>query len=416
MRFVCGTALALVAVAAGLGGCGGGSKKNEILIGEYGSLTGSTATFGQSTHNGVLMAVAEVNAAGGALGRPVQVLVEDDQSKPEEAATAVTKLINQNRVVAMLGEVASSRSLAAAPICQAAQIAMITPSSTNPRVTQVGDYIFRVCFTDSFQGLVMAKFAANTLHLKQVAILYDVRNDYSVGLKTVFGGEFAAMGGTITAEQSYSEGDSDFHAQLTQLKAGAPEAIYVPGYYTEAGTIARQARELGITVPLLGGDGWDSPRLFEIGGSAIDGCYLSNHYSVDDPSPQIQKFVADYKAKYGNVPDALAALGYDAARILCDAIGRAGSTEGPQIRAALAATRGFPGVTGTITIDPARTAVKPAVVLRVEGGMFHYVETIRPEGMEEERTGSAASPASGATRTGGVSAPAAAGQRLPGSA
>ena len=370
-------AVAAAAILPALG-CGKGRTSDEIVVGEYGSLTGTTATFGQSTDNGSKMAFDEINTAGGVLGKKLKLLVEDDQSKPEEAAIAVTQLINQNHVVAMLGEVSSSRSLAAAPVCQANSVPMVSPSSTNPRVTQIGDYIFRVCFIDPFQGSVMAKFAANTLKAKKVAILVDVRNDYSVGLQTFFRENFRQLGGTIAAEQSYSEGDSDFHAQLTQIKAVNPEAIYVPGYYTEVGTIARQARELGITVPLLGGDGWDSPKLFEIGGDALNGCYLSNHYSVDDPSPAVQKFVGAYKNRYKQTPDALAALGYDAAKILADAMSRAGSSEGPKVRDALAATKDFPGVTGKITINKDRNAVKPAVVLKVENGKFVYVETVSP--------------------------------------
>jgi len=356
---------------------GGG---DEILIGEYGSLTGTTATFGQSTNNAIQMAFDEINAAGGLLGKKVRVAVEDDQSKPEEAATAVTKLINQNHVVAMLGEVSSSRSLAAAPICQANGVPMISPSSTNPRVTQVGDYIFRVCFIDPFQAEVGARIAWEILKVKKVAILSDVRNDYSVGLQTFFRSHFKQFGGEVVAEQSYSEGDSDFRAQLTQIKSANPEAIYVPGYYTEVATIARQARELGITVPLVGGDGWDSPRLWEIGGEALNGCMFSNHYSVDDPSPAVQKFVADYKKRYNQVPDALAALGYDAARILADAMKRAGSPKGDKVRDALAATKDFPGVTGSITINKERNAVKPAVVLKIENGKFVFVTTVKPTG------------------------------------
>jgi branched-chain amino acid transport system substrate-binding protein len=373
LRHAAAAAATLFALA-----CSAPVDKNEILVGEFGSFTGTTATFGQSTHNGIMLAFDEVNAAGGIGGKKIRVISEDDQSKPEEAATAVTKLIHQNRVSAVLGEVASSRSLAAAPIAQAQKVPMISPSSTNPKVTQVGDYIFRVCFIDPFQGSVMAKFAANTLKAKRVAILYDVRNDYSVGLRQYFTNTFKGLGGQIVAEQSYSEGDSDFRAQLTQLKSSNPEAIYVPGYYTEASTIARQARELGITAPLLGGDGWDSPKLFEIGGKAIEGSYISNHYSTQDPSPAIQKFVADYKAKYGAVPDALAALGFDAAKILADAMRRAGSSEGPKVREAIAATVDFPGVTGKITIDKDRNAVKPAVVLKVADGKFQYMETISP--------------------------------------
>jgi branched-chain amino acid transport system substrate-binding protein len=376
VRYWFGGALCLVALLSV--SCGKRGSGDEIVVGEYGSLTGTTATFGQSTDNGIKMAYDEINAAGGVLGKKIRVIVEDDRSQPEEAATAVQKLINQNHVVSVIGEVSSSRSLAAAPICQSNKIPMISPSSTNPRVTQIGDYIFRVCFIDPFQGLVMAKFAANSLKLKKVAILVDVRNDYSVGLQTFFRQNFRQMGGEIIAEQSYSEGDSDFKAQLTQIKAANPEAIYVPGYYTEVATIARQARELGMTMPLLGGDGWDSPRLFEIGGDALNGCYISNHYSVDDPSPAIQKFVGDYRGRYKQTPDALAALGYDAARILSDAITRAGSTAPDKIRDALATTKDFPGVTGKITINAERNAIKPAVILKIDNGKFVYVETVSP--------------------------------------
>jgi branched-chain amino acid transport system substrate-binding protein len=371
-----GLALGLLLAAAS--GCGPGGGAKEIVIGEYGSLTGNTATFGQSTKNGSEMAFDELNSAGDLLGKKVKLIVEDDQSKPEEAATAVTKLINQNNVIAVLGEVASSRSLAAAPICQGGKIPMVTPSSTNPKVTQVGDYIFRVCFTDIQQGEADAKFAAKSLKVKKAALLYDVRNDYSVGLRLVFAQKFKEYGGEIVGEQSYSEGDSDFRAQLTQLKASNPEIIYVPGYYTEVGTIARQSRDLGIAAPLLGGDGWDSPRLWEIGGKALNGCFFSNHYSVDDPSPAVQKFVSDYKAKYGVIPDALAALGYDAARILAEAIKRAGSTDGAKIREALAQTKSFPGVTGTITIDKDRNAIKPVVMLKIVDGKFVFQEKIEP--------------------------------------
>jgi branched-chain amino acid transport system substrate-binding protein len=259
---------------------------------------------------------------------------------------------------------------------------MISPSSTNPRVTQVGNYIFRVCFIDPFQGAVMAKFAADTLKLKKVAILVDVRSDYSVGLQTFFRQQFRQLGGEVVVEQSYSQGDSDFRAQLTAIKAANPEAVYLPGYYTEVGTIVHQARELGITVPFLGGDGWDSPKLWEIGGPALNGCYFSDHYSTDDPNPAVQKFVADYKAKYGQTPDALAALAYDAARILADSIQKAGSTDGSKIRDAIAATKDFPGVTGSISINADRNAVKPAVILKVENGKFLLVETIKPEAVK----------------------------------
>ena len=380
MRIRIFTAACLTAVLAATLSCGKkGSGGSEILIGEYGSLTGGIATFGISTRDGSQLAFDDVNSRGGVLGKPVKLIVEDDQSKPEEAATVVTKLINQDHVVAIIGQVASSHSLAAAPICQSNKIPMVSPSSTNPRVTQVGDYIFRVCFMDTFQGALMAKFAYDTLGARKMAILVDVRSDYSVGLQTFFGQAFKKLGGEIVTEQSYSQGDSDFRAQLTAIKAANPDAVYVPGYYTEAGTIVYQARELGITVPFLGSDGWDSPKLWEIGGKALNGCYFSNHYSTDDPNPVVQKFVNDYKAKYNQIPDALAALGYDAARILADGIQRAGSTDGEKIRDAIAATKDFPGVTGTITINAERNAVKSAVVLKVEDGKYLLTETIKPE-------------------------------------
>ncbi len=350
----------------------------EIRIGVYGSLTGTTATFGQSTQKGVDMAVAETNGSGGVLGKQLRVFVEDDQGRPEEAQTVVTRLINRDRVIAVIGETASSRSLAAAPICQQSGIPMITPSSTNPKVTQVGDFIFRVCFIDSFQGTVMAKFAAKTLHASRVSILRDIKNEYSVGLADVFIENFRKYGGVIAGDVSYSEGDTDFSAQLTSLKSSNPEAIFLPGYYTEVGLIAIQARKLGITVPLFGGDGWESPKLVEIGGAALNGCYYSNHYSPDDPAPEIRNFVKGYRSRYNEGPDAVGALSYDATKILIDAIRRAGSTQPSTIRNVLAQTKSFAGVTGSITIDSNRNAVKPAVVLRIQDGKLQYVETVTP--------------------------------------
>ena len=354
------------------------TQSNEIVIGEYGSLSGSAATFGISVRNGIDMALEEVNNAGGINGKKLRVIIEDDQGKPEEAQTVVTKLINRDRVVAVLGEVSSSRSLAAAPVCQGSRIPMITPSSTNPRVTQVGDYIFRVCFIDTFQGIVMAKFATNTLKVKNVAILRDIKNEYSVGLAEVFTENFTKMGGAIVGNESYSEGDNDFNAQLTSLKGKNPEAIFIPGYYTEVALISRQARQLGITAPLLGGDGWDSARLWEIGQEALNGAYFSTHYSAHDPNPVIQKFVAAYKARHNELPDTNAVLGYDAARLLFDAIRRANGTDPEALRKALASTRDFDGVSGRITMDENRNPVKAAVVVRVQDGDYQFVEVIQP--------------------------------------
>ena len=353
-------------------------ESGAILLGEVGSLTGPQATFGISTRNGVQLALDAANAQGGVKGRKLAVRVYDDQGKPEEAANAVKRLINQDHVVLILGEVASSNSLAMAETAQAEHVPMITPSSTNVKVTQKGDYIFRTCFIDPFQGFVMAKFGRDNLKLNRVAILKDQKSDYSQGLADVFGRKFAELGGKVVEVEAYSQGDSDFRAQLTAIKAKSPEAIYVPGYYTDVGIIARQARELGLKVPLLGGDGWDSEKLFELGGSAIEGSYFSDHYSPEDPSAVTQAFIRDYKKAFGVVPDALAALGYDAARLAVDAMTRASEPSGAALRDAIARTKSLKGVAGDITLDENRNAVKPAVVLKVGDHVNKFVTTINP--------------------------------------
>jgi branched-chain amino acid transport system substrate-binding protein len=378
-------ALLIVACLSGLiaAGCGrdesqSGGSANEILIGHYGSMTGPTATFGQSTDEGIRLALDEISAAGGVLGKPVRVITEDDQSKPTEAVNAVEKLISRDSVIALIGEVASSNSLAAAPVAQGAKIPMLTPASTNPKVTEVGNFIFRSCFIDPFQGGVMAKFALNDLKAKRLAILYDVNSDYSMGLRQFFTDEIKRSGGQIVADEAYTQQDQDFRGQLTKIKNTNPDAIYVPGYYTQVGAIARQARELGINVPLLGGDGWDSEKTVEIGGDAINGNYFTNHYSPDEDRPEVKKFVDGYRKKYNKTPDAMAILGYDAMRLMADAITRAGSTDGEKIRDALAATKDFPGASGNITIDENRNAQKPIVILKFENGQQKFVTSIKP--------------------------------------
>ena len=359
----------------------GGATKVEgdvIKIGEVGSLTGNEATFGTSTHNGIELAIKEQNAAGGINGKKIELITLDNQGKPEEAATAITKLITQNKVVAVLGEVASSRSIAMSPIAQQYGIPMVSPSSTNPQVTALGDYIFRVCFIDPFQGQVMAKFALETLKLKKVAILRDVRNDYSVGLANYFIETFKAGGGEIVVDQSYSAGDVDFKAQLTAIREKKPEAVFVPGYYTEVGLVARQAKELGLNVPLMGGDGWDSPKLTEIGGKSIEGSYFSNHYSHEDKAAYVQDFIKKYKADYKVIPDGLAAMGYDAAKVLFEAMKKSPGLTTKEFRDQLALTKDYQGVTGKITINEKRDAVKSAVVLRVDKDGFKYQTTVAP--------------------------------------
>jgi len=376
----------------------GGETSGPIKVGVYGDLSGQTSSFGQSTRNGVAMAFDEINKAGGINGRQLTMLFEDDQGQPAQAATVVTKLVNQDRVVAILGEVASTNSLAAAPVAQQAKVPMITPSSTNPKVTQVGDYIFRVCFTDDFQGAVMAKFAANTLKAKTAAVLGDVNSDYSKGMTQFFEQEFNRLGGRIVTKQAYTQTDADFKGQLTAIRSANPDVIFVPGYYGQVGVIAKQAKELGIKAPLLGGDGWDAPQLFDLGGEALNGAYMANHYSIDDPSPSVQKFVAAYKQRYnGTAPDAIAALAYDAAMILADAMRRAGSTDSTKVRDALAQTKGFAGVTGSISINESRDAVKPAVVFELQNRKFVYKETISPSGSDATAGAAPAASPAGAT-------------------
>lgn len=355
--------------------------RSTIKIGYFGDLSGPTFNFGQSAINGVLMAADQINQAGGINGRRIDVVITDDKGSPEEAARLTAKLIDQDKVVAIIAGGTSGNSRAAAPKAQSSHIPLISPSATDPLVTTVGDYIFRACFVDEFQGEVMASFAINTLKAKKAAILFDFNSPYGRGLTDWFQTSFKRLGGEIVNEQSYKQGDADFKGQLVSIRASEPEVIYIPGYYADVTAIAKQARALGLTQPLLGGDGWDAPELWQLGGDALNGSYITTHYSVDDPS--IQPFVEEYKQRYGNLlPDAHAALAYDAAKLLADAIARAGSTDGPKLRDALAQTKNFPGVTGVISMDAHRNAVKPAVVMKLMDVRFIYMETIKPDAVK----------------------------------
>ncbi|HEV8430210.1 MAG TPA: ABC transporter substrate-binding protein [Pyrinomonadaceae bacterium] len=356
------------------------ANHSTIKIGYFGDLTGPTFNFGQSAINGVLMAASEVNQNGGINGRQIDVVIEDDKGSPEEAARLTAKLIDQDKVVAIIAGGTSGNSRAAAPKAQASHIPFISPSSTDPAVTQVGNYIFRACFVDSFQGEVMARFAVSSLKAQKAAILYDFNSPYGRGLTQYFELSFQKLGGRIVSEQSYTQGDSDFKGQLSTIKGAEPDVIYIPGYYGDVTLIAKQARQIGLTQPLLGADGWDAPELWQLGGDALNGAYITTHYSVDDPSPAIQSFVESYKQRYGNLlPDAHAALAYDAARLLFDALTRIGSTDPDKLREALAQTKNFPGVTGLISMDADRNAVKPAVVLKLQDVKSIYQETIQPD-------------------------------------
>ena len=349
-----------------------------VKIGFFMSITGRDASFGEAALRGARLAIDDLNAAGGILGRPARLLVEDNRSLPGESATAVKKLIGRDRVVALVGECASSRTLEAAPVAQAAGVPLVTPASTNPRVTAVGDCIFRVCFADPFQGAVLATYAWKNLGLRRAALLVDASAPYSVGLADVFAKTFSALGGEIVATQKYSGGDKDFRAQLTAIRGTGADAIFLPGYYVEAGLAARQARELGLKATLLGGDGFEAPQLLEIGGAALEGTVYSTHYSAESPDPASRRFVAAYTARHGAAPVGLAALTYDSVQLIADAARRAGSTDRAALKMALAGTRDFPGVTGRTTLDENRDAQKDAAIIAVRGGRLVFVETVRP--------------------------------------
>ena len=377
--------LSALALTTGLiAGCGGSSSK-DIKIGVVYELTGNTASFGTAAANGAKLAFKEINANGGVLGKQIQLVVADNKGEPSESSNAMTKVISQDKVVAVTGFTTSSNGIAASSVAEANKIPFVAAATTNPKVTineasgKAKDYTFRVCFIDPFQGTVGANFVLNTLKAKKAAIMVDNSSDYSKGLVAVFKPAYTAGGGAIVAEEAYLQKDQDFKTILTNIKAANPDVIYLPGYYEEVGKIVKQARELGITAPFVGGDGWDSPKLAEIGGAAaLNNTYFTNHYSVEDKSPKSRAFVEAYQKEYGQQPDAMAVLGYDAAYALVDAIKRAGSAEPQKIRDALAATKNFPAVTGDLTLNEKHDAVKSAVIIEMKDGKQLYRETIKP--------------------------------------
>lgn len=377
--------LAAAALMTGLSmmppACAAPAADEPIVIGHYGSLTGPEATFGKSTSNGVKLAIKEFNAAGGLNGRTISLVEYDTKGESKEAGTAVTRLATSDKVTAILGEVASSLSLAGGRVAQQYGVPMISPSSTNPEVTEIGDMVFRVCFIDPFQGYVCAKFAHENKSAKKVAVLFDQAAAYSTGLAEDFEKAFKAMGGEISSKQAYAKGDPDFTAQLTAIRSTNPDMIFVPGYYTDVGNIALQARKLGINAPLLGGDGWDSAELPKIAGKSIEGSFYCNHYSPDVPDAEVQAFIKKYQSEYnGETPDGLAALGYDAANVLFDAMKRSKSLKGKDLAAAIAATKNFKAVTGVISINKQRNPEKSAVMLEMKGNppSPKFVATITP--------------------------------------
>jgi branched-chain amino acid transport system substrate-binding protein len=379
----------LLALGAGLSGAGCRRQDARVVetpppervrVGAFMSLSGDTAQYGISALNGIRMAVEEANAAGGVRGMRVDLAVRDTRSDAVETALVVEKLAREERVHALLGEVVSSRSLAAARVAQRERVPMLTPSATSPEITAVGDYVFRSCYADTFQGAALARFAIGSLGALRAALLVDRDQRYSVELARFVREDFERRGGQIVAVQEYPDGESDFSVQLAEVGAAQPDVVFIPGYYMEVGQLARQARALGLNVPLVGGDGWDSPRLMQIGGEALSGGYFTTHFSAEDPDPQVQRFVADYRRLFGSAPDSFSATAYDAARIMLAAIERSPTLERAAVRDSLAATRDFLGVTGAVTFNPERNAVKPIVVVRIGANGRQTVEAhVTPE-------------------------------------
>ena len=375
MKLYAITAAMAVIVAGSFLACDkGGSTFN---LGGVAPATGEAATFGLASKNGIDLAVNEWNAKGGVLGKQIKFSFADDKGDPAEGATVFTKLIEQDKVSAIVGTVMSKVSLAGAPICQNAKVPMISPTSTNPKVTLVGDYIFRACFIDPFQGTVGAKFSIEELKAKKAACLFDVGNDYTKGLSEFFKAKFTALVGEVVGYEGHATGTTDFKAQLTKLLSTKPDVLYVSDYYNDVALIAKQARELGFKGPLVGGDGWDSPKLTEVGGPALEGCFFTNHYAADDTRPIIQEFVKKYKEKYNASPDALACLAYDATYLMLDAVKRAGKADGPAIKDALKATD-MAVVSGQVKFDNDRNPVKSAVVIEIKNAKFVYRATVNP--------------------------------------
>jgi len=354
-----------------------------IRIGGVACLTGAAATYGASTRNGTVLAFQEANDAGGidigGTNYLISYIFEDDQGSPEAAANAFRKLIDQDEVSAILGSVMSSCTLAGAPIAQDSGVPVISPTSTAVQVTRTGDYIFRSCFLDPFQGAVVATFSTNDLKAKTAAVIFDNANDYTKGLAEAFRESFEQLGGTVVAYESFTEEATtvDFSAQLTNIKSANPDVIFLDAYYSAAALMAKQARALGITVPFVGADGWDSAEFTKLGGEAVEGGYFCNHYSPEDARPIVQNFVSKYREVYGETPDALATLAYDAALILIDSLQRAGSTDGAAIRDAISATD-LECVSGQITFDEYGDPRKKAAIIKVEDGKFVFQKFVQP--------------------------------------
>jgi branched-chain amino acid transport system substrate-binding protein len=371
------TVASLFALAAAGAGCGKGEGANEWKVGAYLSLSGAETQFGVDTKEGTELAVDEINAAGGIKGKKVKVIYEDDKSNPQETNNKVLQLIDRDKVVALLGEVASSRSQVGGIAANKKKIPMISPSSTNPDVTKIGPFVFRVCFTDDVQGQMGARFVVNKLGKKKIGVLYAADDLYSSGLATEFMGEAKKLGAEIVVEKKFPKTETNFTTYLNDIKAASPEIIYAPVYYNAMVPMARQAKATGIPGSMfVGGDGWHSDTLVNDAGDEMEGAYFTNHFSPDVPWPNSQAFVKKYIERFKHEPSALAAQGYDSAKLLFDAMARAKADTPEAIRDAIAETKGFQGATGTITINEQRNADKPIVIVQIKGKKFTYFDTV----------------------------------------
>lgn len=365
------------------GGNGGGGGGGDVIkIGANLELSGGVASYGQSIAEGLDLALEEINKEG-INGKKLELVKVDNKSEAAEATNGAIKLISQDKVVAIIGSATSTNTLAQVQVANDNKVPLITPTGTNPTITnkdgKVNEFVFRTCFIDPFQGTVAAKFALNDLKVKNAAVLIDSSSDYSKGLAASFKDAFTQGGGKIVAEEAYVAKDTDFRATLTRIKSKNPEFIFLPGYYEEVGLIVKQARELGLNVPIMGGDGWDSPKLVEIAGKdALNNTYITNHYSSGDPDPKIQEFVKAFKAKYNKAPDAFNALGYDTAYFLADAIKRAGSADPVKIKDALAKTKDLQLVSGTLTLNENHDPVKSAAILEYKDGQQQFKTKVNP--------------------------------------
>ncbi|MCR4398746.1 MAG: ABC transporter substrate-binding protein [Firmicutes bacterium] len=381
-----GILLAVMLVSA-VSGCGGGAK--EIKVGCFYPMTGSNAMKGQLNKNGTLLAIDDINAAGGLLGRKVVAVVEDTQSKKENVPNVVRKLIEQDKVVVLMGEVASSNSIAAGPVVKQLKVPAIAPTSTNPKVvldpedlTKLNPYYFRACFIDPLQGSVLANFVSNNLKKTRAALLYNIAQDYNKGLAEYFKNRFQKNGGTIVAEETYPDQTQDFKPQLTKIKQANPEVVITPNTYAESGLILRQAKELGLNAIFLAGDATHAPKVIEIAGDAAEGLYLTTLYAPDDPDPKAQAFAKKYRDKYKEEPNSNSCFSYEAMMVIAEAIKKAGKAEPEAIRDAMEnQIKDLDVPSGKFTMDPKthNPLNKPVVVIQVKQGNFVFVTKVAPE-------------------------------------